>query len=183
MADYYEPTIVQQVIPDANMTPLERLLLSRIFESERVDDDWYFFAEDSPCSIIYATRAELEQALSSSPDVESTAHRGIVERLLTASDTDDIEIDSDLNDTCWERFFQDIVRRSKTLRYIIVITAFTCTKMRPEGFGGMVRLITRNAILGKSTNDILEDFLSQTGLDAPPDYETGDEPAATPASE
>ena len=110
MADYYEQTIVQQIIPDADMTPLERLLLSRVFESERIDDGWYFFAEESPCSMIYATRAELEQALSSSPDIESTAHRGIVGRLLTASDTDDIEIDSDLNDTCWERFFQDIVK-------------------------------------------------------------------------
>jgi hypothetical protein len=133
--------------------------------------------------MIYATRAELEQALSSSPDVESTAHRGVVERLLSASDTDDIEIDSDLDETCWERFFQDIVKRSKTLRYIAVITAFTCSRMHFDGFGGMARLITHDAILGKSTNDILEDFLSETGLDAPPDSKIGDDPAATPASE
>jgi hypothetical protein len=42
MADYYEQTIVQQIIPDADMTPLERLLLSRVFESERINDGWYF---------------------------------------------------------------------------------------------------------------------------------------------
>jgi hypothetical protein len=32
--------------------------------------------------------------------------------------------------------------------------------MRPDGFGGMAVLITADAIRGKSTNDILEDFLA-----------------------
>ena len=34
MADYFEQTVVQQTIPDADMTALERLLLSHIFQSE-----------------------------------------------------------------------------------------------------------------------------------------------------
>ena len=37
--------------------------------------------------------------------------------------------------------------------------------MRPDGFGGMAVLITSDAIVGKSTNDILEDFLAEAGLD------------------
>jgi hypothetical protein len=35
MADYYSPTVIQQTIPDADMTPLERLILSNIFDSEK----------------------------------------------------------------------------------------------------------------------------------------------------
>jgi hypothetical protein len=132
--------------------------------------------------MIYATRAELEEALASSPDADSRAHRSVTEH-LAAVHTDDIEIDPDLDDTSWEQIFQDIVKRSKTLRYITVITAFACSKMRPDGFGGMVRLITREAILGKSTNDIIEDFLSETGLDAPPDAKTGDACSAASPSE
>jgi hypothetical protein len=31
-----------------DMTPLERLLLSRIFQSERDGEAWYFFAEEKP---------------------------------------------------------------------------------------------------------------------------------------
>jgi hypothetical protein len=182
MADYYEQTIVQQIIPDADMTPLERLLLSRIFESERIDDGWYFYAEQSPCSVIDATRAELEQALSSSPDPASTVCSCIAE-LLAATDSKTTEIELDLSVASWEHIFQGIVKRSKTLRYVSVIAALTCSKMRPDGFGGMATLITGDAILGKSTNDILEDFLSETGLDAPQDSETGHDPAATPASE
>jgi hypothetical protein len=48
MADYFEQTVVQQSIPETDMTPLERLLLSRIFNSERDGQAWYFFAEDNP---------------------------------------------------------------------------------------------------------------------------------------
>jgi hypothetical protein len=33
--------------------------------------------------------------------------------------------------------------------------------MRPDGFGGMVVVISASAILGKSTNDLLEEFIEQ----------------------
>lgn len=51
-----------------------------------------------------------------------------------------------------------------TLTYISVISSFTCSKMRPDGFGGMAVLITKDAIKGKSTGDVLEDFLVEAGL-------------------
>lgn len=53
------------------------------------------------------------------------------------------------------------MRRSPTLDNVTVISAFTCSKMRPDGFGGMAVLITADAIKGKSTNDLLEDFLAE----------------------
>jgi len=37
--------------------------------------------------------------------------------------------------------------------------------MRPDGFGGMAILITPDTIIGKSTNDLIEDFLAEAGLD------------------
>lgn len=57
------------------------------------------------------------------------------------------------------------MRRSKTLRYVTAVSAFTCSKMRPDGFGGMAVLITAEAVTGKSTSDIIEDFLTEAGLD------------------
>jgi hypothetical protein len=33
--------------------------------------------------------------------------------------------------------------------------------MRPDGFGGMAVLITASTVMGKSTIDILEDFLNE----------------------
>ena len=41
--------------------------------------------------------------------------------------------------------------------------------MRPNGFGSMAVLITADAIVGKSTNDILEDFLAEKEGDAADD--------------
>src|SRR5882724_4451197 len=73
MADYFEQTVVQQSIPETDMTPLVRLLLSRIFQSERDGEAWSFFAEDNPCTMVHATRAELVEALGSSPDRDSAA--------------------------------------------------------------------------------------------------------------
>jgi hypothetical protein len=164
MADYFEQTVVQQTIPTADMTPLERLLLSRIFECEPDGDGWYFFAEQSPSTMISATRAELEAALISSPDIESAAHLCVTQQ-LPAAEADAMEMDLDLSGTSWEFFFQDIVKRSTTLAYVSVVAAYTCSKMRPDGFGGMAILITRDAIVGKSTNDLLADFLAEAGFD------------------
>lgn len=166
MADYFEPTVVQQTIPDEDMTPIERLLLSRIFECERDGDGWYFFAEQSPSTMIVARRSDLETALSASRDADSAAYAYVAEQ-LAATDADDTEVDLDLSGTSWEFFLQDIVKRSKTLRYVSVVAAFTCRRMRSDGLGGMAVLITPTAILGKSTNDLLEEFLAEAGLDEP----------------
>jgi hypothetical protein len=184
MADYYEQTVVQQTIPIADMTPLERLLLSRIFECERDGDGLYFFAEQGPSTMILATRAELEAALASAPDIESAAHLYIGEQLARA-EPGTAEIDLDLSGTSWEFFLQDAVKRSSTLAYVTVVAALTCSKMRPDGFGGMAVLITRDAIVGKSTNDLLEDFLAEAGLDGrgTSAADASDAATAPPASE
>ena len=79
---------------------------------------------------------------------------------------EEAEIDLDLSGTSWELIFQDIVRRSPTLRYVTAITSFDCSKMRPDGFGGMAVLITADRIIGKSTHDLIAEFLAETGLDA-----------------
>ena len=59
------------------------------------------------------------------------------------------------------------MRRSKSLRYVTAVSSFTASKMRPDGFGGMAVLITPTAIVGKSTSDIIEDFLAEAHLDEP----------------
>ena len=74
---------------------------------------------------------------------------------------DNAEIELDFSDRSWESIFQDIVRRSASLRYVTVVSAFTCSRMRPDGFGGMAVLITPTAVMGKSTSDIVEDFLNE----------------------
>jgi hypothetical protein len=160
MANYLSPTVIQQPIPVADMTPLERLVLSLIFDAEPDGETLYFHASLGPSEAIGLPVDDLRAALEESTGIDSAATTYIAERLAAVS-PDDTEIEIDFTGTSWEFIFQDIVRRSATLRYVTAVTSFTCSKMRPDGFGGMAVLITADAIRGKSTNDILEDFLTE----------------------
>ncbi len=160
MADYYTPTVVQPTIPNADMTPLERLLLMQIFESEPDGDGLYFFAEIMPAEQIELPIEALRNALAASDGVASETATFVIDHLNAVGD-DYADVEFDLSVTSWEFIFQDIVKRSATLDHVAVVSAFTCSRMRPDGFGGMAILITADVIRGKSTGDILADFLDQ----------------------
>jgi hypothetical protein len=162
MADYFTPTVIQPAIPIADITPLERLLLSHVFNAECQGERLYFYADEGPAERIWLDRARLEAALAQSR-IDSTATSLVIEHLARIP-ADNVEIEHDFSGQRWEAIFQDIVRRSATLRYVTAVSAFTCTKMRPGGFGGRAVLITADTVMGKSTGDIVADFLSAAVL-------------------
>jgi hypothetical protein len=157
MADYNSPTVVQPTISNVDITPLERLVLGHIFEAEANGDGLYFFSETGPCDCFALPVDRLRVAYAQSAGIPSTLYSHMTERLVALAD-DDIDLDVDLRVESWEAIFQDIVQRSATLDHVTVVSAFTCTRMRPDGFGGMAVLVTADAIRGKSTSDILEEF-------------------------
>jgi hypothetical protein len=164
MADYYTPTVIQQSIPDVDMTPLERLLLSHIFDAERDGDGWYFYSEQGPSDMLYVERAALEAALAASEAAAESAANVFVkghQSPLQSGEPPPSHLDLDLSTTSWEFIMQDIVKRSLTLRYVSAVSSFTCSRMRPDGFGGAVVVISADEIIGKSTNDLLEEFIEQ----------------------
>lgn len=164
MADYYTPTVLQPSIPDADMTPLERLLLSHIFDAECDGEDWYFFSEQGPADMLEVERAALDAALAESEGAgESAANKFVKEHLPDPQSGAPLalHLDLDLSTTSWEFIMQDIVRRSPTLRYVSAVSSFTCSRMRPDGFGGAVVVISADKIVGKSTSDLLEEFIAQ----------------------
>jgi len=160
MADYHSPTVVQPAILNTDMTALERLLLTHIFESAPDGDGLYFFAETSPRNQFELPIETIRAALAASDGVPSEAVAFVREQLKEAGD-DDEYVDLDLSQISFEFLFQGIVKRSATLDHVTIVTSFTCTKMRPDGFGGMAVLVTADAIKGKSTEDILGDFLDE----------------------
>ena len=173
MADYCSTTVIQQPIPIADMTPLERLVLGLIFDAEPDGETIYFHASSGPNDFIGISRDELQVALQASAAVVSTT-TSIIAECLAAAPADNTEIEIDLSGTSWEFIVQDIVRRSSTLRYVTAVTSFTCSKMRSDGFGGMAVLITADSIRGKSTDDIIEDFLAEGERDAAEDGRPSD---------
>jgi hypothetical protein len=169
MADYFTPTVIQPAIPIADITPLERLLLSHVFNAECQGERLYFYADEGPAERIWLDRARLTAVLAQSR-IDSTAATLVIEHFARIP-ADNVEIELDFSDRCWEAIFQDIVRRSATLRFVTAVSAFTCSKMRPDGFGGMAVLITADTVMGKSTSDIVADFLNTAvpgGADEPP---------------
>ena len=160
MADYFFLTVVQPTIPNADMTALERLLLTRIFDSAPDGDGLYFFAETSPNTQFELPIETIRAALATSDGVPSEAVAFVREQLKDADD-DDAYVDIDISQTSFEFLFQGIVKRSATLDHVAIVSSFTCSKMRPDGFGGMAVLVTADAIKGKSTQDIFGDFLDE----------------------
>ena len=110
--------------------------------------------------MIAVDRESLAAALAETRDGDSSVHANVTEQLASAG-PDEAEIDLDLSGTSWEFMLQDIVKRSTTLAHVTVVSAFTCSKMRADGFGGMAMLITASVIQGKSTDDILGDLLDE----------------------
>src|SRR5579863_4677736 len=113
MADYFTPTVIQPAIPNADMTPLERLILGQVFEAEIDGDGVYFFTSIGPSDSFELEASALREAVEASSGFQSTASDYVLERLASlAVDEETIEID--LSGTSWEFIFQDIVRRSAT---------------------------------------------------------------------
>jgi hypothetical protein len=174
MTDYYTPTVVQQTLPNDDMTPLERLLLTHIFDADEISGEYYFYAEESPQTMLTLERAELDAAIAASQEHPSSVLPTIQEQ-LSHCEPDQSTIYLDLSGFSWEAIFQDVVRRSNTIKYISIISSFTCSKMEPNAFGGMAVVITGTNIRGKSTEDILEELLEEeeAGPFAPISSETG----------
>lgn len=165
MADYHSPTVVTPPLPEADISSLERLILSLAFDEDGGGDGLiYFHSWCGPSSIVSIEAQDLQAALEASTTVDGSANRyaaALLEqhgRAVDASPHDYLDVDLTVADGGWDRMFQDIVRRSSTIEEIVVTQAFTCTKMRPDGFGGSVIRITTDAIQYCSTTDMLEEM-------------------------
>lgn len=176
MADYRSPTVVTPSLPERDITPLEQLVLGLSFDAETDPEGGlvYFHSWCGPSSVITMPVDDLRSALAASHEPgDSTLARKVAE-LLARHDAggdppDEVNIDLSEADSDWSLIFQDIVRRSAAVNEIIVTAAWTCTRMRPDGFGGSVMLITADAILYRSTSDMLEEMSAQPKLPAAAD--------------
>jgi hypothetical protein len=167
MANCYSPTVVQPEIPVSDISPLERLLLDQIFSAPEDDGTLYLYAEERPSDYLIIPAKDLRKAFQASTSIPSQI-ASVIEDALKQSTADDDDIEIDLSSISFEPILQDIVRRSKTLPYITVTTSFMCDKMRPDCFGGLATLITADAIIGKSTDQILQELLQSAARAALP---------------
>jgi hypothetical protein len=160
MANYHSPTVVQQVIAKSDMTALEILILSQVFDADIEGEAVYLSTSESPCDTIWVAADKLRAALDDPRAKGSTAFAELLDRHGdTLLGEEEVEIDTSCG--WWESVLQDIVRRSDSLDHISVMTSFTCDKMRPDGFGGIATLITADKIRGKSTEEIMAECIAE----------------------
>ncbi len=160
MADYFSQTVIQPDVPVAAMTVLERRILSEIFEYEDMGDDVYFFASAGPNDFLFLSVDEAKTLLAESKGVQSCTAE-LVEKELGECEAGATELEIDMSMFGYEAILQDIVRRSDTLDHFQVMMAWTCSKMRPDGFGGMAIFITADDIDTMSTTGFLEEALGR----------------------
>ena len=73
MADYYTQTVIHQHIPERLIAPFELLLLAEIFESDRHDDSFYYYASERPNDFITIDPRVLCATLAISPENPASA--------------------------------------------------------------------------------------------------------------
>jgi hypothetical protein len=168
MADTFSPTIIQQPVPVADMTPLKILALSLIFDAEPDGEALYFHASLGPKDTIELSIDKLRAAFDGSAGIENTVAPYIAERGAVVAPTTPRSISAAGPGSSSFRTSRGAHPRSATSRQSPLSIR---SKMRPDGFGGTAVLMTADAILGKSTNDILEDFLAEREGDAADDGE------------
>ena len=143
------------------MTALEALFLRSLFDETTDRGGSYFHSSYGPSDTLTLGVDELRTAYDGSRDRESPINEHVASLLAEHDGLDDgdrredIYIDLTEPGIGWPEIFQAIVFRSIDLKEIVVTTAFTCTKMRPDGFGGSVMRITADAIQYSSTEDML----------------------------
>lgn len=163
MADYFSQLVIRPRIPLSAMTGLERRILAGMFFEEVVGEEAYFFASHGPNDLIHIETSDAARLLEADKSVASRV-ADLVRKELTRGDPRETELDLDMSVIGFEPIFQDIVRRSE-LEFVEVETAWTCSKMRPDGFGGMATLITADAAQSMSTTGFLENAIARLGDD------------------
>ncbi|MDC7684379.1 hypothetical protein PQU92_13920 [Asticcacaulis sp. BYS171W] len=169
MADYHSPSVVDPKVPLVDMSPLEQLLLTHIYESEPADGGVYLFAELSVDTMPSVNVGKLRVAYAESLAFESRILPAVklwIDKVSDAEDAEetDFDFDAHLDTYAHEVILQDIVRRSPTVSYFTIETAHTCTKMRSDGFGGSASLIHADGIEFQSTTGFLEMAISALNL-------------------
>lgn len=155
-------------IPLADVTPLEKLMLTHMLECSETDAGLVLFTDAGPINPVSVKRKALLDAFRASASQADSALNAFIGNrilaLLPASPDDDdphIAVDIDLSEFPWQFVVQDIVTRSPSLPEVTVIQWTNHPSQRPETYGASVSLITGKGIHHVTSVDLLDRFRLQ----------------------
>ncbi|EYR77558.1 hypothetical protein P9A16_21390 [Shinella sp. 838] len=160
-------------IPLADVTPLEKLVLTHVLECSETEAGLVLFTDVGPINPINVKRRVLLDAFgASAPQADSALNAFIGSRILalipTSPDGGDIAAEIDLSEFPWQFVVQDIVARSPGLPEVTVIQWMNHPSQRLETYGASVSLITDKGIHHATSEDLLKRFRLQDRALMPP---------------
>jgi hypothetical protein len=150
-------------LPIADISPLEKLILSRVLDCAEIDAGMELYTDTGPMNPIVVSQRELMEAIDTSDQAnESLLKRFMIERVLSILPAENADPESvvfiDLSEFPWQFVVQDVITRSLTLPELVVIQWISAPSQRPDTFGASASLITENGIFHATSEDLLADF-------------------------
>lgn len=113
-------------LPIADITSLEKLILSKVLDCAEIDGGLDLYTDTGPMNPIVVSRRELIEAIDTSDQAnESLLKRFVREHVLSILPAEDPDPESvvfiDLSEFPWQFVVQDIITRSPTPRELVVI--------------------------------------------------------------
>ncbi len=162
-------------IPLADVTSLEKLVLSHVLECSETEAGLVMFTDVGPINPISVKRQALLDAFRASTSQANSALNAFIgNRILallpTSPDGEDLDIyvEVDLSEFPWQFIVQDIVARSPSLTEMTVIQWMNHPSQRPETYGASVSLITGKGIHHATSEELLNRFRSRDRALVPP---------------
>ena len=153
-------------IPLADITPLEKLILTHVLECSETEAGLVLFTDVGPINPIRVKRQALLDAFGASAQHADSALNAFVgNRILallpTSPDGNDVASEIDLSEFPWQFIVHDIVARSPSLAEVTVIQWMNHPSQRLESYGASVSLITGKGIHHATSEDLLNRFRLQ----------------------
>jgi hypothetical protein len=151
-------------LPIADITPLEKLILSKVLDCAEIDGGLELYTDTGPMNPIVVSRRELMEAMDTSDQANESLlkrfMRGhVLSSILPREDPDpESVVFIDLSEFPWQFVVQDIITRSPTPRELVVIQWISDPSQRPDTFGASVSLITENGVFHATSEHLLADF-------------------------
>lgn len=150
-------------LPGADITPLEKLILSKVLDCAETDEGLELYTDDGPMNPVVVSQHELSDALDASDQIVDSLLRNFLKgRVIPAHPVENSDSETtifiDLSEFPWQFIVQDIIKRSSTAREFVVIQWINDVSQRPDSFGASMSLITENGIFHTTSEDLLAGF-------------------------
>ncbi len=167
MDDLETTIVINPAIPLVDITELERLVLSSVFDAGEVDNALLLYTDRGAALTFSLAAGDLSAAYETS----RRAPKSELNRIVAECWRDQIDgrdrIEIDLRPSSWEFILQDIVARSETLSEVRVLEWSRHSSQRPDSFSASIMLITATECAGRSSDNLFEDLRAATETQRP----------------